>query len=111
MPLVTLLVPCLQGMKPLVAFLPVYKDPKIPSWPGLPYLQGIQPLVALLVAGLQGIKPLEAFFAMSLGHTIPSWPWVVSLQGITLKTVLGVHKTYHACLFFNLSLALLSQTL
>ena len=47
--------------------------------------------------------------AMSLGHTIPSWPWVVSLQGITLKTVLDVHKTYHACLFFNLSLALLSQ--
>ena len=44
-------------------------------------LQGIQPLVALLVVGL---------------------------QGITLKTVLGVHKTYHACLFFNLSLALLS---
>jgi hypothetical protein len=46
---------------------------------------------------------------MSLGHTIPSWPWVVSLQGITLKTVFGVLKTYHACLFFNLSLALLSQ--
>ena len=48
---------------------------------------------------------------MFLGHTIPSWPWVVSLQGITLKTVLNVHKIYHACLFFNLSLALLSQTL
>ena len=47
---------------PLVAFLPVYKDPKIPSWPGLPYLQGIEPLVALLVAGLQGIKPLEACY-------------------------------------------------
>jgi hypothetical protein len=47
--------------------------------------------------------------AMSLGHTIPSWLWVVSLQGITLKTVLGVRKTYYACLFFNLSLALLSQ--
>ena len=47
--------------------------------------------------------------AMSLGHTIPSWPWVVSLQGITLKTVSNVCKTYHACLFFNLSLALLSQ--
>jgi hypothetical protein len=46
---------------------------------------------------------------MSLGHTIPSWPWVVSLQGITLKTVFGVLKTYHAYLFFNLSLALLSQ--
>jgi hypothetical protein len=46
---------------------------------------------------------------MSLGHTIPSWPWVVNLQGITLKTVLRVHKTYHACLFFNLSLALLRQ--
>ena len=45
---------------------------------------------------------------MSLGHTIPLWPWVVSLQGITLKTILGVRKTYHACLFFNLSLALLS---
>ena len=38
---------------------------------------------------------------MSLGHTIPSWPWIVSLQGITLKTVLGVHKTYHACLLFQ----------
>ena len=60
MPLMTLLVPCPQGMKPLVAFLPVYKDPKIPSWPGLPYLQGIQPLMTLLVASLQGIKPLEA---------------------------------------------------
>ena len=47
--------------------------------------------------------------AMALGHTIPSWHWVVSLHGITLKTVLGVRKTYHACLFFNLSLALLSQ--
>ena len=48
---------------------------------------------------------------MSLGYTIPSWPWVVSLQGITLKTVLGVHKIYYARLFFNLSLALPSQTL
>ena len=46
---------------------------------------------------------------MSLGHTIPLWPWVVNLQGITLKTILGVLKTYHAYLFFNLSLALLSQ--
>jgi hypothetical protein len=74
------------------------------------FSQGIQPLVALLVASLQGIKPLVALLAaMSLGHKTPRWPWVVSLQGITLKTVLGVHKTYHACLFFNLSLALLSQ--
>jgi hypothetical protein len=47
--------------------------------------------------------------AMSLGHTILSWPWVVSLQSITLKTVLGVRKTYHTCLSFNLYLALLSQ--
>ena len=47
--------------------------------------------------------------ALSLGHTIPSWPWVVNLQGITLKIVLSIHKTYHACLFFKLSLALLSQ--
>ena len=46
--------------------------------------------------------------AMSLGYTISSWPWVVRVQGITLKTILGVRKTYHACLFFNLSLALLS---
>jgi hypothetical protein len=53
--------------------------------------------------------PRGISIAMSLGHTIPSWPWVVSLQGITLKTVLGVRKTYHACLFFNLSLALLRQ--
>ena len=52
--------------------------------------------------------PRSLSAAMSLGHTIPLWPWVVSLQGITLKTVLGVCKTYHACLFFNLSLALQS---
>jgi hypothetical protein len=56
-------------------------------------------------------KTPRGLLAMSLGHTIPSWPWVVSLQGITLKTVLNVRKTYHTCLFFNLSLALLSQTL
>jgi hypothetical protein len=53
--------------------------------------------------------PRGLYVAMSLGHTIPSWPWVVSLQGITLKTVLDVCKTYYAYLFFNLSLALLSQ--
>ena len=55
------------------------------------------------------LSPRGLSAAMSLGHTIPSWPWVVGLQGITLKTVLGVRKTYHACLFFNPSLALLSQ--
>uniref|UniRef100_A0A2N9GWF9 Uncharacterized protein n=1 Tax=Fagus sylvatica TaxID=28930 RepID=A0A2N9GWF9_FAGSY len=60
--------------------LPIYKDPKIPSWPGLPYLQGIQPLVALLVVRSTGNKiPRGLSAAMSLGHTIPSWPWVVSL--------------------------------
>ena len=59
-------------------------------------LQGIQSLVALLFAGLQGIKPLEP----SCCH-----------KALTLKTVLGVHKIYHACLFFNVSLALLRQTL
>ena len=58
-----------------------------------------------------GNKTPRGLLAMSLGHTILSWPWVVSLQGITLKTVFDVLKTYHACLFFNLSLALLSQTL
>jgi hypothetical protein len=56
-----------------------------------------------------GNKTPRGLLAMSLGHMIPSWPWVVSLQGITLKTVFGVLKTYHAYLFFNLSLALLSQ--
>ena len=54
-----------------------------------------------------GNKTLRGLLAMSLGHTIPSWPWVISLQGITLQIALGVHKIYHACLFFNLSLALL----
>ena len=56
-------------------------------------LQGIQPLVALLVAGLQGIKPLKAFLLSQGPHT---------------KNSLGVHKTYHSSLFFNLFLALLS---
>ena len=53
--------------------------------------------------------PRDFSATISLGHTIPSWPWVVSLQDITLKTILAVHKTYHTSLFFNLSLALLSQ--
>ena len=80
----TLLVPCLQGNYPLVAFLLVslqgMKTPRdLPACQSTGYetprdllvtsLQGIQPLVALLVAGLQGIKPLEAFLLSQGPHT------------------------------------------
>ena len=78
-------------------------------WPWLPFLQGIQLLVALEVAGLQRIKPLKALFAISSGNTTPHGLKLLVYKAITLKTILGVHKTYHACLFFDLSLALLSQ--
>jgi hypothetical protein len=98
LPFVTLLVPCLQGNYPLVAWVAISSGNTTPH--GLTCCRSI------------GNKtPRGLFAAISLGHTIPSWPWVVSIQDITLKTVLSVHKTYHACLFFNLSLALLSQNL
>ena len=80
----TLLVPCLQGNYPLVAFLLAnlqgmktpcdlfafqftgYETPRdLPTTS----LQEIQPLVALLVASLQGIKPLEAFLLSQGPHT------------------------------------------
>ena len=69
-PLVTLLVPCLQGNYPLVAFLLASLQGMIThrDFPAT-NLQGIQPLVALLVAGLQGIKSLEAFLLSQGPHT------------------------------------------
>jgi hypothetical protein len=80
---VTLLVPCLQGNYPFMAFLLANLQGMITPR-GLPAcqstgnetpcdlpatsLQGIQPLVALLVIGLQGIKPLEAFLLSQGSH-------------------------------------------
>ena len=92
----TLLVPCLQGNYLLVTWVAISLGNTTP-----------RDLTCCRSTGNKTPRGLSA--AMSLGHMIPSWPWVVSLQGITLKTILGVRKTYHACLFFNLSLALLSQ--
>jgi hypothetical protein len=107
---VTLLVPCLQGNYPLVAWVASLQRSEDPLVAWVAISSGNTTPRGLTCCRSTGNKtPRGLSAAMSLGHTIPSWPWVVSLQGITLKTVLGVHKTYHTCLFFNLSLALLSQ--
>ena len=47
---------------------------------------------------------------MPLENTIFLWPASSVYMAITLKTYLYVQKTNHACLFFNLSLALQSQS-
>ena len=106
----TLLVPCLQGNYPLVAWVASLQRSEDPLMAWVAISSGNTTPRGLTCCQSTGNKtPRGLSAAMSLGHTIPSWPWVVSLQGITLKIVLDVHKTYHACLFFNLSLALLSQ--
>ena len=106
----TLLVPCLQGNYPFVAWVASLQKSEDPLVAWVAISSGNTTPRGLTYCRFIGNKtPHGLYAAMSLGHTIPSWPWVVSLQGITLKTVLGVCKTYHACFFFNLFLALLSQ--
>jgi hypothetical protein len=106
---VTLLVPCLQGNYPLVALVASLQRSEDPFVAWVAIFSRNTTLRGLTCCQSTGNKTPHGLSAtMSLGHTIPSWPWVVSLQDITLKTVLGIYKTYHACLFFNLSLALLS---
>ncbi len=66
----TLLVLCLQGSYPLMAFLLASLQGMItPRDRPATSLQGIQPFMALLVAGLQRIKPLEAFLVSQGSHT------------------------------------------
>jgi hypothetical protein len=106
---VTLLVPCLQGNYPLMALVASLQRSEDPLVAWVAISSGNTTPRGLTCCRSTGNKTTRGLSAaMSLGHTIPSWPWVVSLQGITLKTALSSHKTYHACLFFNLSLALLS---